>query len=52
VPFDFLMRFIYNKEAFYKDYEAFGEALREYVVHTITTRYFPDKSSLRERLFQ
>lgn len=52
VPFDFLMRFIYNKEAFYKDYEAFDDALKEYVVHTITTRYFPDKSSLRERLFQ
>lgn len=52
VPFDYLMRFIYNKEAFYADYEAFNESLREFVVNMITTMYFPDKAALRRRLYQ
>ncbi len=52
VPFDYLMRFIYNKEAFYADYEQFGDNLREFVVDLISTQYFPDKAGLRRRFYE
>ena len=52
VPFDFLTRFIVNKLAFYRDYEDYNDAQRNYVVHTIKHRYFPDKQAMWERLFE
>jgi hypothetical protein len=52
VPFDFLTRFIVNKHAFYKDYESFTDTQRDYAVHTITTRYFPAKQAVWQRLFE
>ncbi len=52
VPFDFLTRFIVNKLAFYNDYEGFTDLQRDYAVHTITTRYFPDKQAMWQKMFE
>ncbi len=52
VPFDFLTRYIVNKLAFYKDYETFNSAQRDYAVHMIKTCYFADKQALWQRLFE
>ena len=51
-PFDFLTRYIVNKEAFYADYRQLPESYRGYVVNLVTTTYFPDKAAFRARLFE
>lgn len=52
VPYDFLTRFIVNKQAFYRDYETFSDAHREYAVRLITATFFPDKQELWSALFE
>ncbi len=52
VPYDFLTRFIVNKQAFYRDYETFSDSHREYAVRLITAVYFPDKQELWSALFE
>lgn len=52
VPYDFLIRFIVNKQAFYRDYETFSDAHREYAVRLITAVYFPDKQELWSAFFE
>ncbi len=51
-PFDFLTRYIVNKEAFYEDYRALPETYRDYVVNLVTSTYFPDKPAFRSRMFE
>ena len=51
VPFDFLTRFIVNKEAFYDDYQSFESKFRDYVVHAVTTTYFPEREAFLARMF-
>lgn len=51
VPFDFVLRFMVNKEAFYRDYETYPENLRDYVVSLIESTYFRDKEVHWQRLF-
>lgn len=51
VPFDFLTRFIVNKEAFYDDYQGFESKFRDYVVHAVTTTYFPQREEFLARMF-
>ena len=52
VPFDFLTRFIVNKEAFYEDYQSFKSKFRDYVVHAVTTTYFPQREQFLARMFE
>ncbi len=52
LPYDFLTRFIVNKQAFYRDYETFSDTHREYAVRLITATYFPDKQELWSALFE
>lgn len=52
LPYDFLTRFIVNKQAFYRDYETFSDTYREYAVRLITAVYFPDKQELWSALFE
>ncbi|MEE9313229.1 MAG: DUF6638 family protein [Rhizobiaceae bacterium] len=47
VPFDFVSRFIFNKPAFYQDYEKWGDGLKEHVVETVRDTYLNNKESLR-----
>lgn len=51
VPNDFVSRYVFNKQGFYKDYEQFGEAWRRHVVNTLKTTYLKDKEAFRERLY-
>ena len=51
VPFDFVSRYVFNKQGFYKDYEGYGEAQRAAVVDTLKTTYLKDKEAFRARLY-
>ena len=52
LPYDFMTRFVFNKPAFYKDYQHWPENYREYVVNEIRRNYLSDKKALRRRLFK
>ena len=49
--FDFLTRFIVNKEGFYRDFESYPTRFGDYVVHTVTRTFFPDKEGFWRRMF-
>ena len=51
VPDDFVSRYIFNKQGFYRDYEAFDALQRATVVDTLKTTYLKDKAAFRERLY-
>jgi len=51
VPSDFVSRYVFNKQGFYKDYEAANEAWRGQVVEILKTTYLKDKEAFRERLY-
>lgn len=51
VPFDFVSRYIFNKQGFYRDYETFDPVWRAHVVHTLKETYLRDKAALRKRLY-
>jgi hypothetical protein len=51
VPSDFSARYIFNKQAFYTDYEKLTEPWRSYVVDRLKTAYLSDKTALRTRLY-
>ena len=44
VPFDFVSRYVFNKQGFYKDYEGWPEPWRRHVVDTLKTTYLKDKA--------
>ncbi|HUH48675.1 MAG TPA: DUF6638 family protein, partial [Mycoplana sp.] len=50
-PFDFVSRFIFDKQGFYKSYETLSEKFREYVVETLTRTYLKDKPAFRQRFY-
>jgi len=52
LPFDYMTRFVFNKPAFYRDYEGWPENYREYVVKQIRDNYLADKKALRRRLYK
>ena len=51
VPFDFISRYVFNKPAFYGDYEKWSKGLRKHVVNVLTETYLSDKAGLRERVY-
>jgi len=51
VPFDFLSRYVFNKQGFYRDYQTWGDAFRGHVVNVLKTTYLQDKDALRSRLY-
>ncbi len=51
VPADFVSRYVFNKQGFYKDYEALPPGWRAYVVNTLKTTYLKDKAAFRARLY-
>ncbi len=51
VPFDFVYRYIFNKPAFYSDYEAWGERLKQHVVEQVQATYLSNKSGYRTRMY-
>jgi hypothetical protein len=50
-PFDFISRFIFDKQGFYEAYERYPEKFREYVVKTLEATYLRDKQAFRRRLY-
>lgn len=48
---DFVSRYVFNKQAFYDDYEGYSDAFRHYVVETLKDTYLKDKQALRDRLY-
>lgn len=51
VPFDYVSRYIFNKQTFYKDWETYGPSRRANVVEMLKTSYLKDKAALRLRLY-
>lgn len=51
VPFDFVSRYVFNKQGFYKDYEELPAQWKENVVETLKSTYLQDKVAFRERLY-
>jgi hypothetical protein len=51
VPDDYVSRYVFNKQGFYKDYEQFSEAWRRHVVNTLKTTYLKDREAFRARLY-
>lgn len=51
VPTDFVSRYIFNKQGFYRDYEGFSPAWRSHVVDVLKTTYLKDKAGFRARLY-
>jgi hypothetical protein len=51
VPSDFVSRYVFNKQTFYRDYEGFTEAWRRQVVDILKTTYLKDKDAFRARLY-
>lgn len=51
VPSDFVSRYVFNKQTFYRDYESWNEAWRAQVVDLLKSTYLKDKAAFRERLY-
>ena len=51
VPFDFVSRYVFNKQGFYRDYEGYSESYRAHVVNALKNAYLKDKVGLRARLY-
>ena len=51
VPEDFVSRYVFNKQGFYREYGSYLEPWREHVVETLKTTYLKDKAGFRERLY-
>ena len=50
-PFDFVSRFIFDKQGFYAAYEGFSDGFREFVVSRLSQTYLQDKAGFRKRLY-
>ena len=51
VPSDFVSKYVFNKPAFYKDYESYPGAWQSHVVDVLKTSYLKDKAAFRARLY-
>ena len=51
VPDDFVSLYVFSKQTFYKQYEAWPARWRAHVVETLKTTYLKDKAAFRERLY-
>ena len=48
---DFVSRYVFNKQAFYDDYQEFDEQYRTHVVRTLKDTYLSNKAAMRDRLY-
>ena len=51
VRFDFVSRYVFNKQGFYDDYSGYADVWRENVVATLKTTYLKDKAGFRQKLY-
>jgi hypothetical protein len=50
-PFDFVSRFLFDKDGFYAAYETMPDKFQEEVVKTLQDTYLSDKAGFRRRLY-
>ncbi|WP_322987960.1 DUF6638 family protein [Hoeflea sp.] len=50
-PFDFVSRFVFDKQGFYEAYEGYSESYRAHVVNVLSATYLNTKAALRSRLY-
>jgi hypothetical protein len=50
-PFDFVSRFVFDKQGFYEAYGGYSEGYRAHVVKVLSDTYLKDKAALRARLY-
>ncbi|MDP2734238.1 MAG: hypothetical protein Q8O63_14220 [Hoeflea sp.] len=50
-PFDFITRFVFDKQGFYEAYDGYSESYRAHVVDVLGKTYLNDKAALRSRLY-
>ena len=51
VPSDFVARYVFSKQTFYKDYESWSEPWRAQVVDVLKSTYLKEKQAFRARLY-
>jgi len=51
VPFDHMARYVFNKQAFYSDYEGWSDAQKEFVVEHVRDTYLSDKTRHRMLMY-
>lgn len=51
VPADFVSRYVFNKQGFYKDYQSWSEPWRRHVVEVLKTTYLKDGAAFRALLY-
>jgi hypothetical protein len=50
-PFDFVSRFVFDKQGFYEAYERYTDKFQEHVVKMLQDTYLTDKTAFRRRLY-
>jgi hypothetical protein len=51
-PFDFVSRFVFDKQGFYEVYQNYSDEFKQQVVSKLKNTYLSDKQDLRSRLYQ
>ncbi len=51
VPDDYVSRFVFDKQGFYKTYEQYDEKFRHHVVATLNSTYLQDRKAWRKTLY-
>lgn len=51
LPFDYMMRYIYNKPVFYNEYESWPESYRQFVVEEVGRDYLSDRAGYRQKFY-
>jgi len=51
VPDDFVSRYVFNKQGFFRDYQAMSPQRRADVVHVLKNTYLRDRSGFRAKLY-
>ncbi len=51
-PFDFVSRFVFDKQGFYEVYQNYSDEFKQQVVSKLKNTYLSDKQDLRARLYQ
>lgn len=51
VPFDFVSRYVFNKQGFFRDYEGWSPRRRADIVHVLKNTYLRDRSGFRAKLY-
>ena len=51
LPFDYMLRYVYNKPAFYDEYKKWPKSYQEFVVNEISQKYLPDRDGYRQEYY-